>query len=154
MHPASTCLDTKSCPKIQEAFLKLWAILINVSLMPLLDKNAISSMTLPFDKLFWQIRHAASLCKCLNYVNNHRLCNLYLSGDILNKFTMISTLNDKFSNCYFISLFALYNWMAPKVIYTNISYFTLTRQSILGVIVCLNIAKPYSPQIHFLTSFL
>ena len=111
-------------------------------------------MTLPFDNLFWQIRHAASLCKCFYYVIDHRLGNLYLSGDILNKFTMISTLNGKFSNCYFISLFALYNWMAPKVIYTSLSYFTLTRQSILVVIVFLNTAKAYSPQIHFLTSFL
>ena len=122
--------------------------------MLLLNKNAISSMTLPFDNLFWQIRHAASLCKCLYFVFDLRLGNLYLSGDILNKFTMNSALNDQFSNCYFMYLLALYNWMAPKVIYTNLSYFTLTRQSILVVIVFLNIAKPYSPQIHFLTSFL
>ena len=130
MDPASICLDTKRCPKVQEAFLKLWAILKNCFLKPLLNKIVIFSVTLPFDNLFWQIRHAASLCKCLYYVIDCRLGNLNVSGDILNKFTMIITLNNKFSNCYFISFFALYNWMAPKVIYTNISYFASTIQSI------------------------
>ena len=129
LNPIIWQIKTNTFLQFQEAFLKFWAILINAFLMSLLNKNAISSVTLPFDNLFWQIRHTASLCKCF-YVIDNILGNLYLSGDILNKFTMISTLNGKFSNCYFISLFALYNWMAPKVIYTNISYFTLTRQSI------------------------